>query len=210
MTKVKICGITDEDVAISCIENGVDFLGFNFVKNSKRYCQIENAEKIIKMLNHINRDRKVKYVGVFQNENCEKVNKIANLLNLDFIQLHGEENNTYIDQMNCKIIKKLVIPSNDGIQKIQIELQYKNKKYYLLDRYEQGKGAMVDTTLAKIISQKTKLFFAGGLTPENVASIVKEVKPFAVDVAGGVETNEKKDKQKIKQFIQNAKLGGSI
>lgn len=207
MTRVKICGITDTEIAITCVESGADFLGFNFVKSSKRYCDQENAKKIIDAVKGIN--KKVKYVGVFQNEQIDVVNHLAKFLNLDYVQLHGEEDHNYIKQIKNKVIKTFFLTKDNEIQKIRITNEGKNIIYIMLDRKRQGEGEMVDVNLIKNINLKYPLFFAGGLTPENVTRVINEIKPFAVDVASGVETNGRKDKQKIKTFIQNAKLGGN-
>jgi len=121
---------------------------------------------------------RIKTVGVFQNAKINFVNKIVNDLDLDYVQLHEK-----------RIIKSV-----------------KDKETYLLiDREKQGAGQTPNLNNAKVFARKLKIFFAGGLTPNNVAKIVKKVKPYAVDVAGGVETNGIEDVNKIKQFISNAK-----
>jgi len=190
--KVKICGIRDLESAEVAVDTGADFLGFNFVPKSKRCIDPEKAKKIIDTIG-----KKVRTIGVFQNTPIDEVNNVADALNLDFVQLHGEENEDYIKNIRRKIIKKYDLELNSKMNE--------NISYLLIDRKIQGKGEMVDLNIAKNIAKKHKIFFSGGLTPENVLYVIKKIKPFAVDVAGGIETNGKQDLKKIKMFIKNVK-----
>ncbi|HSW88667.1 MAG TPA: phosphoribosylanthranilate isomerase [Candidatus Saccharimonadales bacterium] len=198
-TKVKICGIRTLEHAEVAISAGVDFLGFNFVPTSKRYVMPEKAKEIINQLQMANYELRNKIVGVFQNQSADEVNNIAELVGLDFVQLHGGENDEYMQKIKTKIIKMIAGRGNP------CGYPYNKTKYFLLDRLVQGEGEMVDFEKAKDIAKQFPLFFAGGLTCENVASIISIIRPFAVDVAGGIETNGLIDNEKIKQFIQNAK-----
>lgn len=191
ITRVKICGVKTLDAAKVATEEGADFLGFNFVSTSKRYIIPADAKEIINIVKG-----KVKVVGVFQDADIKQVNDVALSLGLDFVQLHGNENNAYINNVSVPVIK--VIKADDQIDNSPAA-------YVLLDRVKQGEGEMVDLKKAANLAAKTKLFYAGGLTPDNVAGIIKEVKPFAVDVASGIETDDKQDENKIRSFIKNAK-----
>lgn len=188
--RVKICGIRTVEAAIIACDSGADFLGFNFVSSSKRYIDSSAAKKIIDKIRG-----KIKIVGVFQNEQVETVNKIADLLGLDFVQMHGNEDNIYISQVKFPVIKSFTLLDNP--QKIDVQ-------YLLLDRVDR-EGALVDLQKAAEIAQEFPLFFAGGLTSENVSDIVCKVRPYGVDVAGGVETNGKQDIKKIRLFIERVK-----
>lgn len=188
--KVKVCGIRTIEAAQIAIDAGADFLGFNFVTSSKRYINPADALKIINLIKG-----QVKIVGVFQDANINYVNKIATKLGLNFIQLHGSEDNKYISQLDLPVIKSTII--NDQSQKI-------HAKYFLLDRPNR-KSAMVNLETAAQLAAKFPIFFAGGLTSGNVADAIDKVHPFAVDVAGGVETEGSQDLTKIKLFIKNAK-----
>jgi len=189
--KVKICGIQTVEAAFGAIDAGSDYLGFSFVPTSKRYIEPEKALKIIEKIRG-----KIKIVGVFQNEDIKIVRKIAALLNLDYVQLHGHEDSGYVKRLKYRVIK--VIASSDEITRYDVD-------YFLFDRVQQGKGEMVGVDMARTVSDALPIFFAGGLSPQNVASVVKKVKPFAVDVAGGVETNGIKDFEKMREFIKNVK-----
>lgn len=171
--KVKICGIRTLKAAQTAIEAGADFLGFNFVPTSKRYIKPELAKKIISQLKG-----KAKIVGVFENAETNYINRIVNLLGLDFVQLH----------------EKLIIKNT------------KNETTYLLvDRKKQGAGPLPNLDEAEVLAKKSDIFFAGGLNLNNVEQIIKKVKPYAADVAGDIETNGKQDSQKIKEFINKVK-----
>ena len=205
--QVKICGIRNLESALVAIDVGADFLGFNFVKTSKRYINPISAKDIIdriKSKNHSIRksqDKKsnIKIVGVFQNAKFDEVNKIADELNLDFVQLHGKEDEKYMSDIKHPIIKK-INHELEVINYAKTDLQH-----FLIDRKKQGEGEMVDLEMAKNIAKKYQIFFSGGLTPENILDVIRKVKPFAVDVASGVETNGEQDLEKIKLFIKNAK-----
>lgn len=189
--KVKICGIRSLEAAQAAIDSGADFLGFNFISTSKRYIDPSKALKIIE-----SRRDKTKLVGVFQNADLKYVNNIAVNLNLDFVQLHGNEDNDYINNVVIPVIKYI---------KLDNKIQKSKAEYLLLDRLQQGKGIMVKFEKAAKLAVSFSIFYAGGLNPENVANVVNKVKPFAVDVAGGIETNGLPDIGKIKLFIKNAK-----
>lgn len=190
-TKIKICGVRTIAAAEAAVSAGAEYIGFNFVPTSKRFVDPKIALKIVKRIKG-----KVLTVGVFQNEKSSKVNKISEMLALDYVQLHGDEDEAYMKTIKSSIIKKITVDA--AVKQTQ-------ESFFLLDRPTQGEGAMVNTEQARMLTQKYAVFLAGGLTPENVGIIVKRVQPYAVDVAGGIETEGKEDVQKIKEFIMNAK-----
>lgn len=189
--KVKICGIRTIETAQIAVDYDADFLGFNFVPNSRRYIKPNFAAEIINKVKD-----KVQVIGVFQDEDLGKVNQIVKQLNLDFVQLHGRESSNYIKQIHSRVIK--TVNSSHEAKSYSVE-------YLLLDRVKQGKGKIVDTDTARFIADKYPIFLAGGLTPQNVVDIVKKVRPFAVDVASGIESDGVEDIRKIREFIKNAK-----
>jgi len=177
--KVKICGIRTIEAAKAAIDAGADFLGFNFVPTSKRFIDPQKALEIINSIGG-----QVKIVGVFQNALVGNVIQIASNLGLDFVQLHGYENNNYIKALKTPVIKS--ITTYDQPQSIKAD-------YFILDRVRRGEGEMVDLEKGAQLAFKLPLFFAGGLNSENVLEVVTKVRPFAVDVAGGVETDGVQD-----------------
>ena len=192
IVKVKICGIRTLESAQTAIDAGADFLGFNFVPISKRFISPLLAKKIMTKINGT-----FKAVGVFQDANLEYINNIATYLKLDFVQVHGNEDTSFIRNIKTPIIK--TIRSSQ-----EIPTNYK-PAFLLLDRLVQGIGKMVNKKEAQKIARSFPLFLAGGLTVENVEKNIKNVMPYAVDVASGIETNGMPDKQKIINFIRKSK-----
>lgn len=197
---VKICGIRSEMAAKAAVFAGAKFLGFNFVPGSKRKVSPAIAKQIIDQLRS-----QVKIVGVFQNQKIEEVKEIADFLDLDFVQLHGDEDEGYVAGIDRGIIKVFQLESDFDITGLLKEMNKYKAEYFLLDRKKQGKGKMLDTKHLSIIAKEKKIFVAGGLTPDNVTEIVREVKPFGVDVAGGIESGRVEDPEKIKLFIERVK-----
>jgi len=199
-TQVKICGIRSFESADAAVNAGADLLGFNFVPSSQRYIDPELAKSIIASI-----EGKAKTVGVFRNAEVTYINKLIAYLQLDFVQLHGDETPEEVKQVIAKTIKAVGIAETDTqTQSVELIQSY-TSDYVLIDRLKQGEGSMIHTTHAKQLAQLFPLFLAGGLTPENVAEKIKAVQPFGVDVASGIEANGQEDIEKITLFIQNAK-----
>lgn len=203
MTKVKICGITNYEDAANAAILGADFIGFNFYKSSPRYIDESEVKTIMEKM-----PNSVKKVGVFVNEKLDTVKKMVKDLNLDLIQLHGDETPDYCKQIKKEtkkgIIKAFRIKDKSDIEKIK---EY-NVDYYLFDANKEGlfggTGKTFNHSLLKNI--KKDFFLSGGLNEENVKEIIKTAKPFAVDTASGVEKNpRKKDPKKMKKFIEAVK-----
>ncbi len=199
-TRIKICGIRRPDSAIAAIEAGADYIGFNFVKTSGHYINVIEAKSIIEKI-----PGKIQIVGIFQNMNFEKVNEIASDLKLNFVQLHGNEDMAYIYKIKSRIIKAVMVPSDSSLESLVTIMKPYDVDYFLLDRERQGTGNIIDNKLARKVSERFPIFFAGGLNGDNVASIIQNVRPYAIDVTGGVETNGKEDNEKIINFINKAK-----
>lgn len=199
--KVKICGVRSLASAKAAIDAGADFLGFNFVKTSKRYIDPKKAKEIIDQI----MDSNVSLVGVFQNEDSAVVNEISKELSLDYVQLHGDEDIAFINTMKASVIKVFALPVTFDKSEVIQKMTEQKSTYYMIDREKQGEGLLSDKALLHDLAREFPLFIAGGLTPENVTDIVQSVKPFAVDVASGIETDGEQDSEKIQLFIKNAK-----
>jgi phosphoribosylanthranilate isomerase len=195
-TKIKICGIRSLESAQVAVEHGADFLGLNFVPSSKRFIDLNTAKIIAK-----NVKGRIALVGIFQNQPIEEINTICEVLNLDFVQLHGDETEDFCKQIKVSVIKAFGLQTVFNVHEISKHLERYNIPFYLIDREKRGEGEVISLSNAAELAQCYPLFFSGGLHPENVAEVVKTVKPFAVDVAGGIETSGKEDLEKIKQFI---------
>lgn len=198
--KVKICGIRNLESAEVAVSTGADFMGFVFVPGSRRFIKTDVAKHIIEQLR-----RKIKTVGVFKNQPIEKVNQISSLLNLDYVQLHGEETSDYCNQVSTKVIKAFPLKSNFDTHKILENMKEYAVDYFLVDREKQSEGEMLNLQKVREIANKFSVIFAGGLNPDNVKDIIEIVKPAGVDVVSGIETDGFEDKEKIKKFIKNAK-----
>lgn len=199
MVKVKICGITSVEIALTATNAGADALGFVFAP-SRRQLTPERARQIIQELPPL-----VTKVGVFVNEPVELVNEIAQYCGLDVVQLHGQESPEYCQQMGRAVIKGISVRDSDSLA----VLSAYQVQGFLLDTYHPdqrgGTGTTFDWSLMLEAQSNRPMILAGGLTPENVAQAVKLVQPYGVDVSSGVETNGIKDPFKIEAFIKGAK-----
>ncbi len=206
MTKVKICGITNLEDAMLSAKFGADALGFNFYENSPRYILPEVAREIIDEL-----PENVLKVGVFVNEEQDKIIEIAKLANLDAIQLHGEETPEFASELKTKtgleIIKAFRVSENFKPEDV---LQYEVDAI-LLDAYSPkehgGTGETFDWGIAKKVKEIfPKMYLAGGLSGDNILNTLEKVKPFAVDACSCLEQEKgKKNKELTQVFILTAK-----
>ncbi|AVQ97891.1 phosphoribosylanthranilate isomerase [Oceanobacillus sp. M65] len=201
---VKICGIQTDQAAEAAVKAGADFIGFVFADSKRRV----NPKVAAEIGTHL--PPTIKKVGVFVNETKEKMEQIAEEVNLDYIQLHGDEPASLARELSYPIIKAFSV--GDGNVE---EMKDYPCDYYLLDspvgRYRGGNGKSFDWSLIKDLAFKPNNFLlAGGLTSENVSQAIQEANPLGVDVSSGVETLGKKDSEKIMKFIMNAKRKEAI
>ncbi|MDF2606944.1 MAG: N-(5-phosphoribosyl)anthranilate isomerase [Bacillales bacterium] len=199
--KVKICGITDIKSAVTSYTNGADALGFVFA-NSKRKVSVETAANISKEL-----PTNIIKVGVFVNESKEVIEETAMKVGLTHLQLHGDESPKYCQGFSLPVIKAINVRSYEDLQLIN---KFDCCEYILFDgpkaKYYGGNGLKFNWELLnyKDISMK-KIIIAGGLNIENVTEAISVTEPYMVDVSSGVETNGKKDLNKIREFINKVK-----
>lgn len=211
MTKVKVCGITNLSDALISVNYGADQLGFNFYEGSPRYISTATARSIINELPY-----NVLKVGVFVNEMVEKICEIATVTGLDAIQLHGEEDLHFVDNLQRKsdllVIKALRVAPEFRAEDV---LGY-GAPAILLDGYSTkergGTGATFDWNIARRVSSLIeKLYLAGGLSPANVAKAIQIVRPYAVDACSHLESEPgKKDSRQLRRFIMAAKRAGAM
>jgi phosphoribosylanthranilate isomerase len=217
VVKVKICGITNLEDARLAVENGADLLGFNFYQRSPRYIAPGAARDIESKLRS---EFAFRTFGVFVNEPLESVLQITVDSNVDAIQLHGDETVAYFEQAHdyssLAVVKAFRVNDETTEQKVSEYWRPYLKEFYdlagvLLDGYSPavygGSGEVADWDLARRLSADIpRVYLAGGLNPENVADAVRMVRPYAVDVASGVESSPgQKDPKKLEAFIKNAK-----
>lgn len=206
MTKVKICGITNLEDARHALEYGADILGFNFCRESSRYVDEGYVESIVERLVH-----PVKKAGVFVNENISEIVDIEGIAELDILQLHGEETPDFVarlrEETDAEIIKAVRIkPDLDPAILEDYEVDGILLDAYSGEHQRGGTGMTFNWEIVKTLTINSPLYLAGGLTPHNVVDAIRTVRPFAVDVASGVESSPgKKDLKKLEAFIRNAK-----
>ena len=199
--RIKICGITNKEDALAAAHLGADALGFVFA-TSPRKVSIESAREIIKTLPPF-----VHTVGVFVDEDLERVSSIAAQCGLDILQLHGNESVAYCSSFDRRVIKAVRLQSRDELKNLS---QYADVvDGLLLDTYVPnqpgGTGVTFDWKLAVEAKRYGRIILAGGLNPENVAAAISTVKPYAVDASSGLEQSPGvKDHEKMARFIKAA------
>ena len=199
--RIKICGITNKEDALAAAHLGADALGFVFA-TSPRKVSAESAREIIKALPPF-----VKTVGVFVDEDPERVSSIAALGGLDILQLHGSESVDYCSGFDHRVIKAVRMQSRDELKNLSKYVDVVDG--LLLDTYvpnkSGGTGITFDWQLAVEARRYGRIILAGGLNPENVAAAIKMVKPYAVDASSGLECSPGvKDHKKMARFIKEA------
>lgn len=194
MMKVKFCGIKRIEDINMCNALVPDFIGFIFWDKSRRNISMDKAKELKLVL-----DKRIKVVGVFVDENLDNIINFSNQNIMDIIQLHGNENNKYIkylqDTTKKPIIKAFKIISYDDI----INANESVADYVMLDN-GYGTGKSFDWNLIKNV--KRDYFLAGGLNVNNVEEAITKLKPFAVDVSSGIETDGVKDELKMQEFLK--------
>jgi phosphoribosylanthranilate isomerase len=194
----KICGITRIEDALAAVEAGADAIGFVFYAKSPRAVTVQQARAIIQALPPF-----VTTVGLFVNASRCELGEILDAVPLDLLQFHGDEAAEDCEGWHRPYIKALRVKAGDDIA-AAVDA-YPSASGVLLDTYVEGvpggTGEAFDWSLIPHRLSKP-LILAGGLTPENVADAVARVKPYAVDVSGGVEASKGiKDHAKIHAFI---------
>ena len=199
MTKIKMCGLfREEDIEAANLIKP-EYIGFVFFKKSHRYV---DKEKALFLKSKLNND--IKAVGVFVDEDISFVKELVEEKIIDVVQLHGKEDYSYIEKLreeissNTPIIKAVIIKSDEDVNEFKENFSTKySADYYLLDS-GMGGGTSLNWDLLKGLD--IRFFLAGGLNPENVKKAIDQVKPYAVDVSSGIETDRVKDINKMRVF----------
>ena len=200
MTLVKICGITNLDDALACVEAGAGILGFNFYPKSPRHVAPPDARRIAEQL-----PASVLTVGVFVNEESPaRVEEIAARAGVAAVQLHGDEPAAYCRALRSRLVIKALRVAADFAP--ESALSYETRAV-LLDAYSKdlygGTGDVCDWSAARRVRALVpRLFLAGGLGPENVAEAVRAVAPYAVDACSRLERAPGlKDAARVRAFV---------
>lgn len=200
--RVKVCGITRREDAEAALAAGADALGFMFYAQSPRCLSVEAAAAICRALPPF-----VSKVGVFVNSDPAFLREAAERCGLDVLQLHGEESPEYCAQCELPVIRAFRVRGAETLA----TLPGYDTAAWLLDSYVPGQrggtGASFNWDLAAAAVRLGRpVILAGGLTPENVARAVGQVRPYAVDVSSGVESAPgRKDARRMAAFVSEAK-----
>ena len=217
MTKVKFCGLKRPEEIEAVNQLQPDYIGFVFYEKSKRALDMETALRLKKLLKN-----DIKTVGVFVNETPETIAGLYEKEVIDVAQLHGTEDEDYIRALRkispVQVIKALKMPAcsmretakscgeNENRQDTESENRQELKESLmrctadgiLLDA-GMGEGKTFDWSLLEGIERP--YFLAGGLDCDNIGEVMKQIRPYAVDVSSGIETNSSKDLEKMKLFL---------
>ena len=196
MTKIKICGLQRIEDIEAVNKSRADYAGFIFA-NSRRKVEREQA----RILSHSLAEG-ILSVGVFVNQNLEDIIYLLDNKIIDIAQLHGQETEEDIswlkERTECQIIKAVSVKNKESIllwQKSKVD-------YLLLDQGNGGSGKVFDWNLLEHC--RRPFFLAGGISFENVNAALN-IKPYAIDVSSGVETDGAKDAAKIQRMVQLVK-----
>ena len=196
--RVKICGITRLSDAISAVEAGADALGFVFYAPSPRYVSPICAAEIISQLPPV-----VVTTALFVNESADVIEEILRITQVDLLQFHGDETETFCQQFSRPYIKALRVQPGDDLEAKLAD--YPSARALLLDAYKPGvPGGTGESFDWSLIPQsiRSKIILAGGLDADSVGTAIEQIAPYAVDVSGGVEAEKGiKDPHKIKRFF---------
>ncbi|KAA0875856.1 phosphoribosylanthranilate isomerase [Nitrincola tapanii] len=197
-TRVKICGITRLQDALAAVEAGADALGFVFYPPSPRAVTPAQAAEIIAALPPF-----VTTTALFVNAQRNEIDEVVALTQVDLLQFHGDETPEFCQSVQKPFIRALRVKPETDLQAAAQD--YAAARALLLDTYVAGvpggTGAVFDWQLIPE-TLRPKIVLAGGLTPQSVAQAVAQIRPWAVDVSGGVEQAPGiKDAQKIQEFI---------
>lgn len=209
--RVKICGVTNRADAENAIECGADALGFNLYAGSKRHIDFRAAAEWIRELSPF-----VTRVAVMVNPTLAEAEEVFAELGIDAVQFHGHESEEFCRHFAARglpFIKALAARDAASLA----EPRRFHTRRILLDAYVAdafgGTGKLIDLALAESFARQNpdvELTLSGGLTSENVAAAVQRVRPYAVDVASGVESEpRRKDVALMKRFIAAAKSAGN-
>jgi phosphoribosylanthranilate isomerase len=204
--RVKICGITNSADALAAIDAGANLLGFNFYAKSPRRITEDDAARIRPQL-----PKKVEAVGIFVNAPTDGVAALCKLLKLDAAQLHGDETPETVAELarSIPVYKAFRVEPDFPLGTLD---EYPEAFAFLFDAAHTGQyggtGRTTDWDVARRAAVGHRIILAGGLKVENVAAAVRIVRPYAVDVASGVESKPgKKDHGRMREFIQEVRRG---
>ena len=205
---IKICGIKTIETLLFCEKKNVNFFGMIFYSKSPRNISIDVAKKLQIYSNNLN----INGVGVFVNLNIDNLKRYIDDLELKYIQLHGNEDSKYIDNIKktgVKIIKKISIKNELNLKELK---NFNNADFFLFDykpdenELPGGNSKSFDWKIIKNLKISKPWFLSGGINHKNIEIVTKEIKPFGIDLSSGVEKELGiKDNHIINNFIEKIK-----
>ena len=195
MVKVKICGLRRPEDIEAANAAKPDYVGFIFVEGTKRYVEPIQAAQFRKDL-----AGDIQTVGVFVNARIEKIVAICKAGIIDVIQLHGEEDATYIDQLKDQVDQEIIKSVAVGDDLVVAPNQADYLLFDSLSPSRGGSGKVFDWQMVSAYQEKP-FFLAGGLGVENIEAALKVVRPYAVDASSSLETDGVKDPVKMQEFV---------
>ena len=207
MTRIKVCGIMNRAELLQAIFAGADAVGFIVEIDSSRHrLSAKDAADLIKMVPPF-----TKSVAVIVPDDVEAAVQLAKLVGADVLQVHGSLSASDLAELKGRVAQKLVATVAAGSNLFEIRDYAASADAVLLDTFSNGTlggtGAVHDwnKSAAIVESLKVPVILAGGLNPANVADAIKKVRPYAVDASSGLETDGKKDSQKILSFVREVR-----
>ena len=215
MIRVKICGLGTPADARAAAEAGADYIGMVFVPERHRRITPDAAREMVDAVHSLDGPLP-KAVGLFADQPLEEVNEVVTHCNLDAVQLCGQESVDYAATVDCQVIKVVHVPASYRAPDDVPQLADRVRQYAdagclvtldrLVEGVQGGTGLSFNLDVAASLSSRGSSFLlAGGLTPANVGRVISVVRPWGVDVSSGVETIGKKDRRKIRRFVENAR-----
>lgn len=187
MVKIKICGLRREKDIEFINELKPDYAGFILTDGFRRSITISQAKRLKALL-----DENINAVGVFVNDDIEKINTLIRDKVIDIVQLHGTETPEYCEKINAPVIKYFNPDSFDKTEKYETD-------FFLFDS---GTGSGKVFEWDKIPETEKPFFLAGGINKENIKKAITDIRPYCIDLSSAVETNGVKDYNKIKEIME--------
>lgn len=208
MVALKVCGITNLEDARQIAKLNCRMLGLIFADASPRCIDRSTAQKISLLVKSLDSD--IKLVGVFKDQPITFVSETASRLNLDYVQLHGEEDTDYIEKLNSPTIKVIEYGAQKSTDKEELASYGKLVDYFLLDKPKNKNCLQGDPLIQSLKNRLDQIrdlgpgiIIAGGINQSNVRIVIDQFKPDLVDIASSVESAPgQKDLNKVKAFIE--------
>lgn len=196
---LKICGFRTETEIESVKSLHIDYLGLNFIDGARPQLNLTEALLLKPLLDGMD----ARLVGLFKDQPIDTVINIATQIKLDYVQLNGHEDQAYTQAIKIPIMRTIAVSQSTSSDEIFSYIDSHPAEIYILDRFNQGTGARVNPVLAQIVINKypDKILLAGGLSATSIPDLLTQVKPYGLDISGGVRTNGYIDSRKVHEIL---------